>query len=503
MVWHSFESGQKVSVDDVVRELENHINSGQGVSSPKEKHAYLEEIRQCGHDFIVYRPIGAGWGNSPLNPNCWFTIDGEPIHAYGLAPLGEPRTFPKLNTHKFLEQFEVFKAKVFAESGEHFVSFNTGLPYEWEYYKEIVYHEARQRLGFETWDKSDVGSGQILRAVIRAIEIEFPKRNNKDPIRNNLVRWQGRFGPSSLSHRSLLKGLENREQTSVYESLILELYQDDIVGESLFDRLIDRVGKQYDLIAYLLFLRNWSEFLPIAPTHFDRAFNMLAVDLVTTRRCSWENYNQYLGVIRQVRDALRDNGLDDARLIDAHSFCWMLQHPSLPSVSINRSAPLPEPLTNLKVGTFEDNTESSEHKPLDRKIDWSQIREYQAALGSYAEDVVLEAERRRLRQSGRADLADRVHSVSYEHTLGYDIESFDEDGTERQIEVKAARRSKGELSFFLTENERSKSHQLPNYFFYLVIDSKSKTEAVKYFPAGWLKPECLRPIVHSVRVLAY
>jgi hypothetical protein len=408
--------------------------------------------------------------------------------------------FPVLNTRIFLEQFEVFKAAVLADSGKHFESFSTGVPYEWEQYKEVVYHEARQRLDYENWTKADIGTGSILQALIDAIEIKFPKGKRKHAIENNLVDWDSRFGPNSRAHKSLFTAQETPETRISYESLLFAFYRDELSPAEAFAQLIAYAGKRYDFVAYVFFLKDWTRFLPIAPTNFDRALDMLEVDLRTSRRSSWQNYQEFLGVMRQVRDALREIGVDDARLIDAHSFCWMLQHPGLPKVPIKGTIPLPEPLAISSedfpiVGSSVDGSGTG-------GVDWKARHERQAALGRLAEDTVIKSERRRLQEAGHPDLAGRVRSVSDDHRKGYDIESFNEDGTIRLIEVKAARRQNGVITFFLSENEWQKSRTLANYFFYLVFDVRTRSVSIRYFPASHLMAESLRPIVHTASIVA-
>jgi hypothetical protein len=70
--------------------------------------------------------------------------------------------------------------------------------------------------------------------------------------------------------------------------------------------------------------------------------------------------------------------------------------------------------------------------------------------GGIAEEIAVEAERARLEQAGRSDLAGLVKSVSERYELGYDIESFESDSTPEQIEVKAARTDSGKMSFFMS-----------------------------------------------------
>jgi len=409
-------------------------------------------------------------------------------------------SIPILNRLTFLDQFNVFKAAVLADSDQPFISFLTGLPYDWEGYKDVIYYEGRSRLAAQGWRKKDIGSGSILQRVRDAIEIAIPKTEGTGKIINNLVDWDLRHGSAGRSHKSLLEALEDEHKWHAYESLLFDFYRNESTPEAAFNQLMKMAGKRYDFIAYLFFLKNSSQFLPISPEGFDCAFQMLEIKLRTSRRCSWENYQIYLGVLRQIRNALREESLDDVRLIDAHSFCWMLQHPNLPKTPLQRIGHLPEPLSISSVVRPHTDILDAPNRAEVGPVDWNQLREEQAALGSLAEQIVLEAERLRLENAGRSDLALAVRQVSNDHRNGYDIESFDEDGTIRFVEVKAARRNKGTISFYLTENELQKSQELDNYFLYLVFDARAKARTVKYLPASDLRPEFRKSVLHTVTI---
>jgi hypothetical protein len=86
-------------------------------------------------------------------------------------------------------------------------------------------------------------------------------------------------------------------------------------------------------------------------------------------------------------------------------------------------------------------------------------------LGLAGEELVLEAERHRLKSAGRPDLADKVIHVSLVEGdgAGYDIRSFDEEGEERHLEVKTTR-SGIASGFFLSPNEIAFSDAHPTTF---------------------------------------
>ena len=92
--------------------------------------------------------------------------------------------------------------------------------------------------------------------------------------------------------------------------------------------------------------------------------------------------------------------------------------------------------------------------------------------------------------------------MSANAALGYDIRSFHNDGSDKLIEVKAARASRTEWRFFLTENERTKSVLLPGYTFALVQDVDSTTPTIWEFPGGQLPPDALQPVNYEVRIKA-
>lgn len=65
----------------------------------------------------------------------------------------------------FHQRFIQFQEAVKRESGKEFVSFNKGMPADWESYKQEVCEEGRSRLNFRSWEREQVGTGQILKCT--------------------------------------------------------------------------------------------------------------------------------------------------------------------------------------------------------------------------------------------------------------------------------------------------------------------------------------------------
>lgn len=221
---------------------------------------------------------------------------------------------------RFNEQFQKFTSQVpLHDDGRRFTSFCEGVVAEWEDYKPYLRERALGRLVPDIWTTAEIGSGVILRRTIDAIEIQG------DGLTNNLVLWQNRYGDAKRDHHVLLESTPNAKRRRELERLLFDLYRGDSDEADVFDKLTERTGAKYRLLAYLYFLRDMDRFMPILPTNFDRAFHDLGIDLVTVRNCSWDNYQRFNSALGDVRRALTGmEGLTKVRLIDAHSFCWIL-----------------------------------------------------------------------------------------------------------------------------------------------------------------------------------
>ena len=221
---------------------------------------------------------------------------------------------PTIDPYLFERQFEAFKVFVEEQSNVPFISFASH-PYtdEQEGYKYEIYRTAREKLAFQAWKKSDIGSGNIIASTIESIEF-------KD---NNLVPWQSQYGDDNRPHHPLYEAKSDPNKVKKIEQSLFDLYHENNVIAS-FDELIDVFGKKYSIIAYLYFIKDSSKYLPIATTHFDKFFKLLGVDFKTSKHCSWDNYSFYISLISKLKQMLTDVLESDVTLLDAHSFAWIL-----------------------------------------------------------------------------------------------------------------------------------------------------------------------------------
>lgn len=121
--------------------------------------------------------------------------------------------------------------------------------------------------------------------------------------------------------------------------------------------------------------------------------------------------------------------------------------------------------------------------PFRRKVDYVALQIENSNLGKLGELLVVEWEKKTLRQCGRQDLASQVEHVS--ETLGdgvgYDILSFDKYGNEKYIEVKTTKKNRT-YPFYLSANEDEfPRKKRDNYFLYRLFEYSEEKNSAKFF----------------------
>ena len=395
--------------------------------------------------------------------------------------------------------FREFKNRYYKKFNEKFERFDAGTIREWEAYKPEIAYTARELLGFQKWTPSDIGSGKIFSFVISALKARTPSGTV-----NNLVHW--------TTPRNLTLLIKKKDNLDEFEENVYNFYKGLISPDEAFDNFTTIIGKQYSLIAYLFFIQDPSRYLPIAPSFFDPLFDILGIEFKTSGKASWENYQKYLSIIRTIQHYLIDKEYRDTRLIDAHSFCWMVSileredgtNNTFSKKEIQKRDYVPfELLTKItanKPGNISNpNSNSIPHPPDEDKL----LEKYRnnVFFGYMAEERVFEDEKKRLLESGHAELAKRVEWTSRQDmSAGYDILSFDVDGAERFIEVKASSGSQKQFSFILSDPEFKKSRILPNYYIYCVLFKNSKIDRIIGIPSKMFDESFLQPLNYRLSI---
>lgn len=134
-----------------------------------------------------------------------------------------------------------------------------------------------------------------------------------------------------------------------------------------------------------------------------------------------------------------------------------------------------------------------------REIDFIGRYQNQILNGKLAEKLVLNFERDFFVNNGKSELADKVEIVSNDERLGYDILSYDNNGSEKHIEVKCAQSNSEHYSYFMSQNQLAKCKDGNlNYWFYLVIDIGSNQPKIYKFAGNKIQKDYLKETHYSV-----
>jgi len=335
-----------------------------------------------------------------------------------------------------------------------------------ENYKYEIIEDAKNQLLLKTWKETDIGSGTILKNVKNAINVKS----------NNLIDWRKKDDFKKLK--------ANREN----EKFLYDFFKTKIKDEIAFDSFLD-IGFSYQLIAYLFFIKNHQKYMPISQEKFDEIFRSLNIDFKTSHNCSWENYLEFNEIIKLFRKQLSQR-FKNASLLDAHSFLWIYgflldepkekvkqekptQKSEVKATDTPKEKPKPEleNYTPKKVVDLENLTETA------NEFDYIENHRKLMEIGDLAEKTVLESEIEFLKAE-YPELAEKVRLVSNNPKLGFDVLSFESDGRQKQIEVKAISVNRNAKRFIITRNEFSKSKTYSNYYVYCVTDLNSENPKI-------------------------
>ena len=219
-----------------------------------------------------------------------------------------------IDTARLIEQLSRFIAFIQQmDGGSELISFrdSAGFLGREEDYKSRIAEEARKELNFNNWKETWIGTGKIAECARKAINRagNLVNKNQQIDFKNRLDKNHVKYSPEA-------------------EKALYDIYCDPICNESAaFANAVKVFGARYDTIAFLFFIKDDTRFLPISTGHFDKGFAALKIDYTPSYRCSWENYQGFIDIIKEIRTVMEKmlpmKGVP--RLIDAHSFVWVIQ----------------------------------------------------------------------------------------------------------------------------------------------------------------------------------
>ncbi|HDM8047754.1 TPA: DUF3427 domain-containing protein [Vibrio fluvialis] len=126
------------------------------------------------------------------------------------------------------------------------------------------------------------------------------------------------------------------------------------------------------------------------------------------------------------------------------------------------------------IPTKKEKPQAEKKRPSNKNpVDWALRDQINRELGLAGEKLVIDYEKASLIKAGRKDLADRVEHIALaDPSAGYDIISFEIDGSDKHIEVKTTKGS-ATTPFYISRNEVETSHRLgKQYWVYRVFGFK-------------------------------
>lgn len=117
-----------------------------------------------------------------------------------------------------------------------------------------------------------------------------------------------------------------------------------------------------------------------------------------------------------------------------------------------------------------------------KRVDYLAQEAKNSAIGKVGEQIAFNYERARLISVGKNNLADQVEqvSVSIGDSAGFDIHSYEKNGTDRFIEVKSTKYGK-ETPFFISSNEVAFSETYSDKYYLYRVFSLRQSPKIFYF----------------------
>lgn len=137
-----------------------------------------------------------------------------------------------------------------------------------------------------------------------------------------------------------------------------------------------------------------------------------------------------------------------------------------------------------------------------RETDYERISRNKKDIGNRGENAVLNYEKKHLNELGLPELAKKVE-LSENDAIGYDVISYNPDGTEKHIEVKTnSGQSNKLLDFYLTDNEFQIMKSDPSYNIYYLFSIKKdpKIHVINKEVLEKNKDLYLKPVLYKVAI---
>ena len=202
----------------------------------------------------------------------------------------------------------VFVTKLKTPNSE--LSFSSGLWFEEEGYKLEFWRDARKHLQLEEWNqKTD-------REIVSLATQPFGVLIDGSYHRQNLV--------SDNNYSKLFELFLERQSES--SDALKEIFfgADEKIAFEKMAKLLSRksLNDPLSVISLFFFLKDKERFVTARKQGTGERISKLGISAACVQNCTWNGYQQYLEIIRDIKNYLPENL--HASFLDAQSFLWML-----------------------------------------------------------------------------------------------------------------------------------------------------------------------------------
>lgn len=222
---------------------------------------------------------------------------------YTYTPIEKSSKGYIIDEERFTCAIKIWKQAISAtpqQAGKE-IRFDNGFIKATEYYKYDIYQKCRDFLNTDIWTESMIGTGEISERVIAV----FGKAGNLIDYRTN-----------TISERI-------RKNISKSDKIFFDLYCGDD-DEKAFEDVTELVGKLYDKISFLFFLKDREKYFPVKPTFFAEYLKIMGIDSGCMNGLSWKHITEFAEILQDIRLRIRPYFNGAITMLDTHSFVWCM-----------------------------------------------------------------------------------------------------------------------------------------------------------------------------------
>ena len=183
------------------------------------------------------------------------------------------------------------------------IAFQSGWLKETEGYKRTLWSEAQRILKFNTWRENNLSEYKVIDKVCQCMELN---------------------GQNLLDYHDVTRYKEKMaENKECSERVIFQIFCGTNDSEA-FKKATALWGNGYPFISFLFFLKNREKYVTVRPKNMAKKFAETGIESECFSKCTWEHYQEFLYILREVQNKVKKDFDSSAEFIDAHSYIWVM-----------------------------------------------------------------------------------------------------------------------------------------------------------------------------------